>query len=133
MELLIDTQVLIWFQLNHPSLIKTALEVLTNPVNTIYVSDISLYEITIKQTIGKLSDFNVYVADIIAVGKENGFDFLSLNHSAIAAYASVPLHDNHRDPFDRMIIAVAKAHDLTVVSADEKFELYKYYVPLIKI
>src|SRR3546814_9937075 len=82
MELLIDTQVLIWFQLNHPSLSKTALEVLTNPGNTIYVSDISLYEITIKQTIGKLSDFNVDVADIIAVGKENGFDFLSLNHSA---------------------------------------------------
>ncbi|WP_257670976.1 type II toxin-antitoxin system VapC family toxin [Parapedobacter tibetensis] len=133
MEVLIDTQILIWFQLNHPNLGKNAIEVLTNRRNTIYVSDISLYEITIKQTIGKLMDFDIDIMDIVSVGKEDGFTFIPLSHDGLATYVDVPLHENHRDPFDRLIIATAKANNLTIVSADEKFDLYKHYVSLIKV
>lgn len=133
MEILIDTQVLIWFQVNHPNLGKTAVRLITDPNNTIYVSDISLYEIAIKQTIGKLADFNVDIRDIVTVGKEDGFNFIPLNHDAIAAYVNIPLHDGHRDPFDRLIIATAKMSGLTLLSADEKFELYEDYVSLIKL
>ncbi|WP_262245732.1 type II toxin-antitoxin system VapC family toxin [Parapedobacter soli] len=132
MQILIDTQILIWFQLNHPNLRATALELITDSKHTIYVSDISLYEITIKQTISKLPDFNVDITDIITVGKEDGFNFIPLSHETIAEYAQVPLHENHRDPFDRMIIATAKAHDLAILSTDEKFEGYQHYVPIIR-
>lgn len=131
MEILIDTQILIWFQLDHPNLGKAA-KLLTDRKNTIYVSDISLYEITIKQTIGKLSDFDVDISDIITVGKEDGFNFIPLSHEVIIAYADVPLHENHKDPFDRMIIATAKAHGLALISADEKFGWYRHYVPIIQ-
>jgi len=85
MEILIDTQVLIWFQVNHPHLGETALRLVTDPNNTIYVSDISLYEIAIKQSIGKLTDFNVDIRDIVTVGKEDGFNFIPLNHDVIDA------------------------------------------------
>ncbi|MEC3879737.1 type II toxin-antitoxin system VapC family toxin [Parapedobacter flavus] len=132
MEILLDTQILIWFQLNHPNLKDATTELITDRKNTIYVSDISLYEITIKQTIGKLSDFAIDISDIITVGKEDGFNFIPLSHETIATYADVPLHDNHRDPFDRMIIATAKAHGLAIVSTDEKFEWYRHYVPIIQ-
>ena len=46
---------------------------------------------------------------------------------------NVPLHNQHRDPFDRLIIASAKTSGLTLLSADEKFELYGDYVSLIKL
>src|SRR5690606_2616335 len=117
---------------DHPNLGETTAQLLTDRKNTIYVSDISLYEITIKQTIRKLSDFDVDISDIITVGKEDGFNFIPLSHEVLAAYADVPLHENHRDPFDRMIIATAKAHDLAILSTDEKFEGYQHYVPIIR-
>ena len=132
MQILIDTQILIWFQLNHPNLGENALELITDRKHSICVSDISLYEITIKQTINKLPDFHVDIIDIIAIGKEDGFNFLPLSHDTIAAYTQVPLYENHRDPFDRMIIATAKAHDLVILSADEKFGWYRNYVPIIQ-
>lgn len=132
MEILIDTQILIWFQLNHPNLGKTAVKLIADQNNTIYVSDVSLYEIVIKQTIGKLADFDVDIQDIITIGKDEGFNFIPINHDVIAAYVGVPLYDGHRDPFDRLIIATAKENGLILLSADEKFELYKDYVSLIK-
>uniref|UniRef100_F4C2M0 PilT protein domain protein n=1 Tax=Sphingobacterium sp. (strain 21) TaxID=743722 RepID=F4C2M0_SPHS2 len=133
MEILIDTQILIWFQLNHPNLGKTASELIIDPNNTIYVSDISLYEIAIKKTIGKLADFDVDIQDIITIGQDDGFNFITLDHDAITTYTDVPFHEWHRDPFDRLIIAIAKSNNLTLLSADEKFELYKDYVRLIRI
>ena len=67
MRLLIDTQILIWFQLDHPALDQYTTKLLVNTANDIFVSDISLYEIAIKQTIGKLNDFRVDINDIIEV------------------------------------------------------------------
>jgi len=133
MEILIDTQVLIWFQLDHRNLGKIAKKLLIDRNNTIYVSDISLYEIAIKQTIGKLANFDIDIQDIITIGKDDGFNFITLDHGAIAAYISIPVHSEHRDPFDRLIIATAKKNGLTLLSADEKFELYKDYISLIKL
>ena len=131
MDILIDTQILIWFQINHPDLGKTALESIKNLNNTIYVSDVSLYEIAIKQTIGKLTNLTVSIQDVISVAMSDDFRFIPLDHSAISAYSDVPLHDEHRDPFDRLIIATAKVNRLTLLSADQKFQLYTDYIPLI--
>lgn len=133
MQILIDTQVLIWFQLNHPNLGKYALDLIADKENTIYVFDISLYEIAIKQTIGKLSNFDVEIQDISSVAKADGFIFLPLTHDVITAYSKVPFYDSHRDPFDRLIIATAKVHDLAIISADDKFDLYRQYVSIISI
>lgn len=49
----------------------------------------------------------------------------------IVTYQAIPLFDNHRDPFDRMLLAIALADDLTVVSSDHNFPLYSELVETI--
>ncbi|MCD0487157.1 type II toxin-antitoxin system VapC family toxin [Pedobacter sp. MC2016-14] len=131
MKLLIDTQILIWFQLNHPQLKSEIVKLLTDTKNDVYVSDISLYEIAIKQTIGKLPDLQASIHDVISVALEDGFSFLPLSQEHINNYKHVPLFPDHRDPFDRIIISTAKFEKMTMVSADEKFIQYKDYLELI--
>jgi PIN domain nuclease of toxin-antitoxin system len=131
-QLLIDTQILIWFQLGYPQLNPIVAELLSDRSNEIYVSDISLYEITIKQTIGKLNELPVNLEDIIAVAKQDDFRFLPVSQKQLLNYRDVPLHSTHRDPFDRLIISVAKTENLPLISADTKFDLYKDYIQLIK-
>jgi PIN domain nuclease of toxin-antitoxin system len=64
MNYLIDTQILIWYQLNSPNLKAEIAEILKHKDNLIFVSDISLIEIVIKQKIYKLPEFNIDINDI---------------------------------------------------------------------
>lgn len=132
MQLLIDTQILIWFQLGHSQLNPIISELLSNRLNEIYVSDISLYEITIKQSVGKLNELPINLEDIIAVAQQDDFRFLPISHKQLLNYNTVPLYPVHRDPFDRLIISASKTENLPLVSADIKFDLYKDYIQLIK-
>ncbi|RZM05076.1 MAG: type II toxin-antitoxin system VapC family toxin, partial [Pedobacter sp.] len=131
-QLLIDTQILIWFQLGHSQLNPIVSELLSDRSNEIYVSDISLYEITIKQTIGKLNELSVNIEDIMSVAKQDDFQFLPVTHKQLQNYRAVPLFPTHRDPFDRLIISVSKTENLPLISADIKFDLYKDFIQLIK-
>lgn len=73
MKYIIDTHILIWFQLNDEQLKSNIYEILVNPANKIVISDASLFEIAIKKKINKLQDFAASVEDIIAVAKETVF------------------------------------------------------------
>lgn len=132
MQLLIDTQILIWFQLGHSKLNPTISEILSDRRNDIYVSDLSLYEITIKQSIGKLANFMISLEDVIAVAAQDDFRFLPLSHKHLLNYGNVPFIQDHRDPFDRLLISTAKSENLPLISADTKFDYYKNYIQLIK-
>lgn len=70
---LLDTHALIWFQENNPKLPKKILEIIQNPDNVILFSQISLFEITIKQTIGKLPSFYAKPQDIYEQAINDGF------------------------------------------------------------
>ncbi|GAB4042813.1 hypothetical protein GCM10028774_56130 [Spirosoma jeollabukense] len=48
------------------------------------------------------------------------------------AYQSIPLYEDHRDPFDRLLIATAFADSLTLISDDSKFNQYMPYITLIQ-
>jgi PIN domain nuclease of toxin-antitoxin system len=81
---------------------------------------ISLAEIAIKQTIGKLDTREEYVLAGI-----RDLKLRVLPWSAVHASKLFGLPPHHRDPFDRQIIAQALAERLPVVTPDEKFRLYK--------
>ncbi|RDB05008.1 type II toxin-antitoxin system VapC family toxin [Runella aurantiaca] len=97
-----------------------------------FVSQISLFEIAIKQRIGKLPELETPIEDLIEIIQNDGFEILSLKNRHINLYHSVPLLETHKDPFDRLIIATAMAESLPVISADEKFKLYKEFITLIE-
>ncbi len=132
MRILIDTQILIWYQLNHPRLNRDVFSILSDSKNQVFISDISLYEIAIKQKIGKLPGFEVQIRDIITVAEQDDFRFIPLTHEHLINYDTIPMMEDHRDPFDRLIVATAKAEDLAIISADNKFTLYKSYIRLIE-
>lgn len=131
MNILIDTQILIWsFDIYSP-LTKQHKELLENTSNKIIVSQISLMELAIKRNINKLPDF---VPDIKTVANQiitNGFELSKLTNEHIFSYQNLPLFPEHKDPFDRFLIAIAKQENFTIVTADPKFQLYSSLIKMI--
>jgi len=128
MKVLIDTQILIWYQLYDPKLHANVYDLLTRLGNTIYVSQISLVEIAIKQKIGKLPELDVSISILTNLIEQDGFVVLPLQIQHIEAYNKIPLFSEHRDPFDRLLLATAFSENIPIVSADGNFELYKQHV-----
>ncbi len=131
MILLIDTQVLLWFQENNPKLTAPNKSLIEDLTNTIWVSQISLVEIAIKLKAGRLPEFveniNVFVEQVLT----DGFHILPLQNEHIEAYHQIPFYEDHRDPFDRLILATALHENWPVMSADGKFARYKGLVDVI--
>ena len=131
MNILADTHILVWsLDVNSP-LSNHHREILRDGSNRIVVSHISLMELVIKKSVGKLPDF---VPDINRVAErwvENGYEILPLLEKHIFSYASVPFFQEHRYPFDRFIIAIAKEENFLVMTEDSKFRLYSSFIQLI--
>ena len=128
MKLLIDTQILIWYQLYDPKLHANIYDLLTRLENIIYVSQISLVEIAIKQKIGKLPELDASISTLASLIEQDGFIVLPLQVRHIEAYSKIPLFPEHRDPFDRLLLATAFSENIPIVSSDENFEHYKQHV-----
>lgn len=89
--------------------------------NDIVVSAASAWEIATKSRLGKLPDWPSTL-DVGAAVVDQGFEELSI--SVADAERAGRLPGPHRDPFDRLLIAQAQAHDLVVVSIDAAFDGY---------
>lgn len=130
MQYLLDTHCLIWFQEANPKLPERIMQLLQDPENSILFSQISLFEIAIKQTIGKLPQFIATITDVYEQALKDDFRFLPIHNQHIEAYSSVPLLAEHRDPFDRLLISTSQVEGLTIITADKNFNLY---ADLIKV
>ena len=117
MNLLLDTHVLLWWS-GERDLSGEALSEIANPDNVVYVSSASIWEISIKRARGKLR-----VDDAIFDVGDDGFEPLPITHADARIAGALP--DHHRDPFDRMLIAQALTHGLTLVTRDSRMELYE--------
>ena len=128
---LLDTHTLIWFQEDNPKLPESIVDIIQNPDNTILFSQISLFEITIKQKIGKLPLFLATIEEIYQQAINDGFLYLNIQNQYIYNYNKIVLFEDHRNPFDRLLIATANVEDLTIISSDEKLKLYADVVKVI--
>lgn len=84
----------------------------------------------IKLKLGKLA-INKSLSDYYTDTINNNIQVLSIKPTYLTQYQNVPLFDEHRDPFDRMIIATAVAENCSIITTDKKFELYKENVEII--
>jgi PIN domain nuclease of toxin-antitoxin system len=130
-EYLIDTHILIWAILEDPRLSRKVEAILKNPENTIYVPQVALYEIAIKQKLKKLPDFDISINELVEKIGLIDFQIMSVKNEHIDAYNSIDLVEDHRDPFDRLIIATAFHENMPVISVDEKFKSYQSQIQLI--
>ena len=128
---LLDTHSLIWFQEDNPKIPKQVMSIIQEPENIIFFSQVSLFEICIKQKIGKLPGFYASIEEIYEQAINDGFTFLAIQNQYIYNYYKVPLLEDHRDPFDRLLISVAIDEAATILSADEKFKLYAELVTVL--
>ncbi len=119
MNIIVDTHIFLWL-LNNPSKIhKTYLQYLENTDNNIYLSSVSMVELIIKSSIGKLTiDF-----DIEQAANAMGIQAIPFDADDALQLSKLPLH--HKDPFDRMIIAQVISKNYSIISDDSKFEQYK--------
>lgn len=93
-------------------------DLLCNPDNRVWASSVSIAELRIKQSIGKVA----LPDDFATLVDETGFENLPFNASHAHWLSRLALH--HRDPFDRMIIAQAIDEGLTIITSDSAFASY---------
>jgi PIN domain nuclease of toxin-antitoxin system len=122
MNLLIDTQSIIWFGLNNPLLSEKARNAIENSNNQCQISMASYWEIAIKKNLGKLDLAGLSLKDFMDCMVQNQFSTFNINQQHILELENLPLY--HRDPFDRIIIAQAIRNDLAIVSSDIVFDQY---------
>lgn len=131
MNCLLDTHIFIWALDNNKQLKKKHKTLIENPRNQIYLSFYSLIEIAIKLNLGKLPQFKAGINDIWEeVGKMN-LTLIEPEIHHLNAYELLPLFTDHRDPFDKLIIATAISEKLPILTYDSKFNLYKKTVTLL--
>ena len=118
MNIIIDTHIFLW-ALSTPSRINERKRAeLETAANTVYVSSVSIVEIMIKSSLGKLPiDF-----DPVDMAEQSGFDLLDFSGKDASPLRDMPFH--HKDPFDRMLIAQSISRSYAIMTEDAKFNLY---------
>lgn len=124
MRYLLDTHCLIWFQEANPKIPDAVMKLIRNADNIIFFSQLSLYEIAIKQKIGKLPQFLATITEVYQQALKDNFTFLPIDNKHLEAYKNIPLLEEHRDPFDRLLIATAYVENIEVMTGDKNFGLY---------
>jgi PIN domain nuclease of toxin-antitoxin system len=132
MRLLLDTHILLWVLEADPQLSNKAKELIRNTANEAFVSIASLFEITIKIKIGKLDTQRTPAEIAQEMNRMLAIQLLPILPHHLDTYQSIPLYEDHRDPFDRLLIATALAENLTLISSDSKFERYTTLISLIQ-
>lgn len=121
MRLLLDTHLLVWAMGSPERLPAALVAMLQDPANTPVFSVASLWELVIKQALGR-PDFRVEPALLRRALLDGGWQELPIQaHHALAVAALPPLH---RDPFDRLLLAQASADGLLLITADQQLAAY---------
>src|SRR5436305_1187599 len=123
MNLLLDTQALLWWRLGSPKLGIRARRTIERYAPNVRVSAASAWEMAIKVRAGRLTLPEALDLWLPAAVSSSGFRTLSVTIDHAAAIASLPEH--HADPFDRLLIAQAQREALTIVTSDPAFDGYE--------
>ena len=118
MKLLLDTHTFLWALSEPNRLSKKQIAAMEDPTNKVYVSSISITEIAIKSSLGKLE----LSFDPIDAAERSGFEILDFSAKDALLLKDLPFH--HRDPFDRMLITQAISRKLIFVTQDSLMDPY---------
>ncbi|MBE7422681.1 MAG: hypothetical protein EFKGCFLK_00892 [Rhodocyclaceae bacterium] len=121
MRLLLDTHLVLWWEANHPRLSADAKKLIRAEAESVFVSRASLWEIAIKIANGRL---RLDVAKFVRSVEKHGFEWLDIRNEHILAVASLPTFEDHRDPFDRMLVAQSLTEPLLLLTADSALARY---------
>ena len=125
MTLLLDTHVLLWWLGDAPELSARGRRLLSEPSHVLFVSAASIWEMRIKQSLGKLR----LPGNFASVLANQAMEPLAITQ--VHAHRIEKLPPIHRDPFDRLLIAQAECEGLTIVTRDPVFGRYHAPVEMV--
>ncbi len=120
--MILDTHIFLWWLFDDPRLPNGIKEYLENIDNPVFVSSVSVWEITTKYRIGKLPQASSVAGNVPEWIIRSGFNPLAIapEHAQLAGSWDVA----HRDPFDRMLAAQSKLEKLPLASIDKAMTLF---------
>jgi PIN domain nuclease of toxin-antitoxin system len=121
-RVLLDTHTLIWAKISPASLSRQVAEIMADPLNEIFVSVATAWEIATKVRLGKLPGAESLERDLLETFEDSGYTLLQIEPET--ALRAGRLIADHGDPFDRMIAAQALALDIPVLSKDTKLDVF---------
>jgi len=123
LKLLLDTHTLLWTIGKTDELSDLIIYELKNASNEILVSAVSLWEIALKHSLGKLI-ISFEIKNIPEYCKRMGFELIPLEALTALNSQQLPQKNNHKDPFDRMLIYQCITNGYTLASKDQKIKAY---------
>ena len=131
MNYLLDTHTFLWAVSDTKNLSKKVMEIIKNPKNNIYVSAVTLWEISIKVRIKKLNIDTLEPEDLISLSEQMDFELISLTPEESISYHNL-LDDTHKDPFDRMLAWQSISRNMKLISKDRELKKFiKYGVKIL--
>lgn len=122
MNILLDTHAFLWLRTAPDKIPARLLSAYDDLDNEFFLSIASVWEIQIKQQLGKL-ELDLSLPELIKEQRlNNGLQLLAIETEHIFALSSLPFH--HKDPFDRLILVQSQMENLKLASADSAFTAY---------
>lgn len=128
MRLLLDTHLILWWEGNHPKLPAAVRHAVLEQSEAVYVSRASIWEMAIKISLGRL---RVDLARCIRTVESQGFEWLDIRNEHLLAVAALPTFDDHKDPFDRLLVAQSLTEPLILMTVDGKLARYGVTVRVV--
>lgn len=119
---LLDTNVLLFFLEDSQRLPDQLAQMIENPGTRSYISLVSLWEIAIKASLGKLQVDYADREDLPELLQSMGFYLITPDWESMRKAAYLPFH--HRDPFDRLLVAECQIRNYPILSCDAKLDAY---------
>lgn len=121
MRLLLDTHLAVWWLIRGKRVPAVARTLIENTADSAFISRVSLWEMAIKISTGKL---DIDLPRFIDQAEASGFEWLDIKNEHILSLATLPTFDDHRDPFDRLLVAQSRSEPLVLLTADAKLARY---------
>ncbi len=121
MNLILDTHILIWILEGNPKITNEIRTTIEDTQNHIFISQASIWELTIKISIGKLT-LPIPLSDLFFYVERSGWAILPIQNSDFLKLQNLPYH--HTDLFDRIIISQCLNHDFKLITRDKSFKSY---------
>ena len=124
MTYVLDTHYVLWSLFLPERIQESAMEIFRNRDAAKIVSGVNLWEISLKYSLGKLTLEGTNPDQIYEKIIEAGYHVIGIDNRELFTYYKLPQKEDHKDPFDRLLIWQAIQNEYTILTADRKFSQY---------
>lgn len=122
MKYLLDTHIILWALIDDPRINGEVKDIILNPKNTIYYSTVSPWEVEIRHL--RNPNFKLSGEQLIFLCDQNGLLNLSVQNEHIKELKNLDRQSDHKDPFDKILLAQARQEGMILITHDSKFRQY---------